>query len=59
MQETIFTEDGKKYITLYYQSDKNIVRMQLHNYDPQKVFVSFDGKAIPKIIEFLELARSK
>jgi hypothetical protein len=59
MTETIFTEDGRKYITLHYDSGKNNVRMQLHNYEPQEIFVSFDGKAIPKIIEFLELARSK
>lgn len=59
MQETIFTEDGRKYITLYYESDRNLVRVQLHHYEPQEIFVSFDGKAIPKIIEFLELARNK
>lgn len=57
MQETIFTPSGEKYITMYY--DENNVKMRLHHYDPQEIMVNFDRKAIPKIIEFLELARQK
>lgn len=57
MQETIFTPSGEKYITMYY--DENNVKLRLHHYDPQEILVSIDRKAIPKMIEFLELARQK
>ena len=59
MEQTIFTPSGNKYITMKYDEDRGIVRLQLHSYDPEKIYVNIDCKAIPQLMSFLDLVRSK
>lgn len=59
MQQTIYTDSGEKYVTLTYVEERRVVNMRLHKYDPQNISVSIDCKAIPQLVNFLELARSK
>jgi hypothetical protein len=59
MQQKIYTDSGELYITLDYDEDRGLVRMQLNQYDPQKIYVNFDRKAIPQMLSFLELVKSK
>lgn len=60
MEQTIYTPSGEKYITLSLESET--IRIRLHRYEEtfsKPVFLVLDRKAIPEIMEFLELARSK
>jgi hypothetical protein len=59
MEQTIYTDLGEKYVTLTYHEERRVVNMRLHRYDPQNISVSIDCKAIPQLVNFLELARSK
>lgn len=59
MQQTIYDNQGEKYMTLIYDEEKGIIKMRIHRYDPEAIYVNFDQKAVPEIISFLELVRSK
>ncbi len=59
MQQKIYTDSGKLYITLDYDEERGLVRIQLNHYDPQKIYVNIDRKAIPEMMSFLELVKSK
>ena len=59
MQETIYDSHGNKYITMIYDSNLGIIKMRIHRYDPEVIYVNFDQKAVPKMIDFFELVRSK
>jgi hypothetical protein len=59
MEQIIYTDLGEKYVTLTYDEERRLVHMRLHKYDPQNISVSIDCKAIPQLVNFLELARSK
>lgn len=60
MEQTIYTPSGEKYITLSLESET--IRIRLHRYDEslgKPVYLVLDRKAIPEMMNFLELARSK
>ena len=60
MEHTIYNPSGEKYITL--SLEKDTIRIRLHRYDEllgKPAYLVLDRRAIPDIMSFLELAKSK
>jgi hypothetical protein len=59
MEQTIYDNTGEKYITMIYDEERGIIKMRIHRYDPEVIYLNFDRKAIPEMMSFLELVKSK
>lgn len=59
MEHTIYDSNGEKYITMMYDSERGIIRFRIHRYDPEAIYLNVDHKAVPEMINFLQLVKSK
>jgi hypothetical protein len=50
--ETIFTPSGRPYLSVI--DDGERIAIQSHSYEPKRVLIHMDKKAIPQLVEALE-----